>query len=42
MAIKISTRGYRIHDPQKVKEQRTFVRCSRLVPSPEYFAKLHY
>ena len=23
----------------KIKEQRTFVRCSRLVPSPRYFAK---
>src|SRR5258708_1015620 len=24
---------------KKNKEQRTFVRCSRLVPSPRYFAK---
>jgi hypothetical protein len=25
--------------PKKSKEQRTCVRCSRLVPSPRYFAK---
>ena len=28
--------------PKKVKEQRTCVRCSRLVPSPRYFAKTGY
>ena len=25
-------------DPKSKKEQRTFVRCSRLIPSPRYFA----